>query len=83
MRAPKDVLEGLGFAANAAASASRSLKNELSGVVKEKVKECLRGMDLVTRVEYDELRLMVEKLRQEQEDRPASSAEISSDEKTD
>ncbi|NQY82400.1 MAG: accessory factor UbiK family protein [Alphaproteobacteria bacterium] len=69
IRAPQNVLEGLGFAANSALGLGRGLKDAIRAMVRDKVHQQLAKIDLVTREEYEELRLMVEKLRQEQEER--------------
>ncbi len=69
MRTPQNVLEGLGFAANSALGLGRGLQAELRAFVLEKIEQKFRKMDFVTREEYEELRLMVEELRHEQETR--------------
>ncbi len=67
MRTAQNVLEGLGFAANSAIGLGRGLKAEIKTFVAEKVEQKFQKMNFVRREEYEELRLMVEKLRQEQE----------------
>ncbi len=67
MRTPQNILEGLGFAANSALGLGRGLKAEIQTCIAEKVEQKFKQMNFVRREEYEELRLMVEKLRQDQE----------------
>lgn len=61
------ILEGLGFAANSALGLGRGAKAEIQAFIAEKIEQKFRKMNFVSREEYEELRLMVEKLRQQQE----------------
>lgn len=61
------ILEGVGFAANSALGLGRGLKAEIQTFIAEKIEQKFRRMDFVRREEYEELRLMVEELRKQQE----------------
>lgn len=68
MRTPQNILEGFGFAANSALGLGRGLKAEVKTFIAEKIEQKFQKMDFVRRHEYEELRLMVEKLRAQQEE---------------
>lgn len=61
------VVDGLGLVANTALGVCRGVRAELRGAVRDKIAGRVARLDLVSREEYEELRLMVEKLRAEQE----------------